>query len=177
MMMNVVDPSMRQCKICCRQGTCERGTTLCTALIPFGKVLMKREYQWFAKLEIPLVSTIPVQDFTMEGFPKSAEFHHIIIDALYKDGNGVKYCAITGLSRTLQPFTAAKLYTFTALHTFMESIQNSTLRHVICRKDFAVSVSDAYPCATSIHEAPMTNKTIPTITLKLPNPKSLKNIL
>ena len=67
----------------------------------------------------------------MAGFPKSDKFQHVVIEALYRDGNGVKYCAITGLSRSLQPFTEAKLYTFTALHNF-EHADYSKLQLATC---------------------------------------------
>ena len=121
---------------------------MCTELLKFGKALLRKEYRWLFFVHIPFVSIIPVDDFTMGCFPKAPAFRHVVIEALYMDENGVKYCAVTGLSSTLECFPQSKLFTFTALETFMESVCNSTVRQVICRKDFKNELCQRYSTTT-----------------------------
>ena len=123
------------CKICKREGTCERSARKCTALAVFGRVLPKEEYGWLLSIDIPMISKVSAQDFNMLNFPKTSQFHHLVLEHVFKDGNGVKYCSVTALSPELAAEHQPKLFTFAALDNFMQTIARSNTRHICMRRD------------------------------------------
>ena len=129
------DSQTRVCKICKREGTCERSARKCTALAVFGRVLPKEEYGWLLSIDIPMISKVSAQDFNMLNFPKTSQFHHLVLEHVFKDGNGVKYCSVTALSPELAAEHQPKLFTFAALDNFMQTIARSNTCHICMRRD------------------------------------------
>ena len=129
------DPQTRVCSICNLQGLCSRSTHKCITLAKFGCVVQKKDYFVVLNMDIPVVSDITFQDVCVAGIPQTAEYHHLIIEHFYKDRNGMKYCSLSSLSHELVPERQHKLFTLTAVHTYMEKIVKNQLRHVCFRHD------------------------------------------
>ena len=127
------DAQTRVCKICNMEGSCSRSTHKCSALAKFGYVIPKSEYQFVLNMEIPVASDICCEDVCSLNIPQTAQFTHLIIEHLHKDRNGMKYCAVSGLSAELLPEWQHKLFTMTALHSFMNSIHKNHLRQLCFR--------------------------------------------
>ena len=82
-------------------------------------------------METPVVSDIcckrmfaPLTSHKLPSLPTS------LLSTCIKDRNGMKYCAVSGLSAELLPERQHKLFTMTALHSFMNSIHKNHLRQL-----------------------------------------------
>ena len=84
----------------------------------YGLILRREQYTWLANCNVPEVSNISPQDCTDDAFQRT--WQHILLRKIYKDNRGVRYVDVAGVDNTLQLHPSGKLFTFSALQTWLQ---------------------------------------------------------
>ena len=104
------------CKLCNGDQCTQR---FCRTLAAHGDIVKPEKYELLLATDIPLVSTVSLEDFTSDPFQLSWE--HVVIQNFFADEKHHKYVKLASLDKQLERRDHLVLYTFTALKQWLQT--------------------------------------------------------